>query len=98
MPEQGLDATEELEIPLIVSVWLQWRKPWRCRRGRVPHAASVRGDYGSACRFVRHLPPRIAHPCVRVDRDPIEEAQVDFGYAGLLRDPANDTLREAWGR
>ena len=65
---------------------------------QVPQAASVRGDYASACRFVRHLPPRIAHACVRVDRDPIEETQVHFGYAGLLRDPANDTLREAWGR
>ena len=25
-----------------------------------------------------------------------EEAQVDFGYAGLLRDLQSETLREAW--
>jgi transposase len=53
------------------------------------------GSYGSVYRYVRHLKPRTPDACVRVERDPGDEAQVDFGYAGL-RDPASDTLRKAW--
>ena len=54
------------------------------------------GSYGSVYRFVRHLEPRTPDACVRVEREPAEEAQVDFGCAGLLRDPESDTLRKAW--
>ena len=54
------------------------------------------GSYGSVYRFVRHLEPRTPDACVRVETGPAEEAQVDFGYAGLLHDPDTDTLRKAW--
>lgn len=54
------------------------------------------GSYGAVYRFVRHLEPRTPDACVRVERDPGDEAQVDFGYAGLLHDPASDTVRKAW--
>jgi len=54
------------------------------------------GSYGAVYRFVRHLEPRTPDAYVRVERDPGEEGQVDFGYAGLLRDPVSDTLRNAW--
>jgi transposase len=54
------------------------------------------GSYGSVYRFVRHLEPRTPEAYVRVETGPAEEAQVDFGYAGLLRDPDADTLRKAW--
>jgi transposase len=54
------------------------------------------GSYGSVYRFVRHLEPRTPDAYVRVETGPAEEAQVDFGYAGLLRDPDADTLRKAW--
>ena len=54
------------------------------------------GSYGSVYRFVRHLEPRTPEAYVRVETGPAEEAQVDFGYAGLLHDPASDTLRKAW--
>jgi transposase len=33
---------------------------------------------------------------MRVERDPGEEAQVDFGYAGRMLDPATGQLRKAW--
>jgi hypothetical protein len=33
---------------------------------------------------------------MRVERDPGSEAQVDFGYAGRLRDPVTGLLRKAW--
>jgi transposase len=54
------------------------------------------GSYGSVYRFVRHLEPRTPDACVRVEREPGDEAQVDFGYAGLLHDPATATVRKAW--
>ena len=56
------------------------------------------GSYGSVYRFVRHLEPRTPEAYVRVETGPAEEAQVDFGYAGLLRDPDTETLRKAWPR
>jgi len=37
------------------------------------------GSYGAVYRFVRRLEPRTPDACVRVERDPGEEAQVDFG-------------------
>ena len=46
------------------------------------------GSYGSVYRFVRHLEPRTPEAFVRVETGPAEEAQVDFGYAGPLRDPS----------
>ena len=40
----------------------------------------------------------MTHPevFVRVECKPGEEAQVDFGFAGLLRDPETGELRRAW--
>ncbi len=61
---------------------------------REQHA--VGGSYGSVYRFVRRLEPRTPDAYVRVETGPAEEAHVDVGYAGLLRDPASDTLRKAW--
>lgn len=54
------------------------------------------GAYASVYRFVRSIKP--AHPktTVRVERKPGEEAQVDFGYAGLMLDPASGKLRKSW--
>jgi len=44
------------------------------------------GSYGSVQRFVHRLEPRRVTATVRVERTPGEEGQVDFGYAGYLRD------------
>lgn len=54
------------------------------------------GSYGAVYRFVRHLEPRTPEAYVRVERDPGDEAQVDFGYAGQLFDPVSEALRKAW--
>lgn len=55
-----------------------------------------RGSYSSVRRFVRRLEPHVPEVYVRVECKPGEEAQVDFGYAGLLIDPATGELRRAW--
>ncbi len=54
------------------------------------------GKYLSVWRFVRHLSVTCPDVTVRVEVEPGAEAQVDFGYAGLIFDPATQTLRRAW--
>jgi transposase len=55
-----------------------------------------RGSYSSVRRFVREIEPRPPDATVRVERQPGEEAQVDFGYAGRLIDSLTGELRKAW--
>jgi transposase len=54
------------------------------------------GSYSSVRRFVRHLEPATPDVTVRVETQPGEEAQVDFGYAGRLIDPETGKLRKSW--
>ena len=54
------------------------------------------GGYGSVYRFVRRLEPRTPEAFVRVETDPGDEAQVDFGYAGVMHDPRSGVRRKAW--
>lgn len=55
------------------------------------------GSYASVWRFVRSIQPKEKHRItVRVETKPGEEAQVDFGYAGRMIDPATGKLRKAW--
>lgn len=54
------------------------------------------GSYSSVRRFVSGLEGRQPEVMVRVECKPGEEAQADFGYAGLLIDPATNQLRRAW--
>jgi len=55
-----------------------------------------RGSYSSLYRFVVHLEDRTPEGYCRVETLPGEEAQVDFGYAGLMKDPATSRMRKAW--
>ena len=54
------------------------------------------GTYAAVYRFVRKLRPKQPRTTVRVERKPGEEGQVDFGYAGSLRDPETGQRRRAW--
>lgn len=54
------------------------------------------GGQSSVYRFLHQLEPLRPTATVRVEREPGSEAQVDFGYAGLLLDPASGALRKAW--
>src|SRR5579883_782083 len=44
-------------------------------------------SYSAVWRLVQHLEPKTPEAFVRVEVPPGSEAQVDFGYAGLARDP-----------
>lgn len=55
-----------------------------------------RGGLSSVYRFLHQFEPPAPAATVRIERDPGSEAQVDFGYAGLLQDPTSGALRRAW--
>jgi transposase len=63
---------------------------------RLREEKGFKGSYAAIWRFVRALEPPTPEAFVRIETPPGEEAQVDFGYAGFLRDPATDTPRKAW--
>jgi transposase len=54
------------------------------------------GSYDAVWRFVKRLEPPTAEATVRVEVVPGAEAQVDFGYAGMMKDPTTDKLRKTW--
>jgi len=54
------------------------------------------GSYSSVRRLVHGLERTQPEVFVRIECRPGEEAQVDFGYAGLLLDPQTQQLRRAW--
>ncbi|MDD4197461.1 MAG: IS21 family transposase [Syntrophorhabdaceae bacterium] len=53
--------------------------------------------YTTVKRYVRKEFPRTSpHVTVRIETPPGDEAQVDFGYAGLMYDPVMQKKRKAW--
>lgn len=54
------------------------------------------GSYASVLRFVRRLDPMRPEAFVRVETPAGQEAQVDFGYAGLMVDSRSGMQRRAW--
>ena len=54
------------------------------------------GSYSSVRRYVRKIETKQPEVMVRVECKPGEEAQVDFGYAGVMLDPATHQRRRAW--
>lgn len=54
------------------------------------------GSYAAVYRYVRKLEPVTPDVTVRVECKPGEEAQVDFGYAGRMVDPATGQVRRSW--
>lgn len=53
------------------------------------------GSYSAVLRLVRKIDPKTLEAVVRIETEPGEEAQVDFGYVGYMRD-AEGNLRKTW--
>jgi transposase len=53
-------------------------------------------SYSAVWRLVHRLEPTAPEVVVRVETRPGEEAQVDFGFAGRVVDPATGKPRKAW--
>lgn len=59
-----------------------------------PHHFS--GGYAAVYRYIRkHFRP-VLEACIRIETQPGEEGQVDFGFAGLMWDPVSKRLRRGW--
>ncbi len=53
--------------------------------------------YTTVKRYVRkEFPRQPPHTAVRIETPPGDEAQVDFGYAGLMCDPVKQKKRKSW--
>lgn len=63
---------------------------------RLREVHQFKGSYSSVRRFVRSFEPLTPEACVRIETPPGEEAQVDFGYVGKMRDPVTGKFRKAW--
>lgn len=55
-----------------------------------------KGSYTAVWRFVSQLEAATPNVTVRIEVKPGDEAQVDFGYVGLLLDLATGQRRKAW--
>ncbi len=62
------------------------------------HERGYTGSYAAVYRLARQIQPAKKHQktVTRVERQPGEEAQVDFGYAGRMIDPETGQLRKTW--
>jgi transposase len=54
------------------------------------------GSYSSVKRFLRQLAPSIGRATLRIEVEPGDEAQVDFGTAGQFLDRDLGRIRRAW--
>jgi transposase len=54
------------------------------------------GSYSSIRRFLANKHRANPEVWVRVETGPGEEVQIDFGYAGMMKDPATQQMRKAW--
>lgn len=54
------------------------------------------GSYSAVYRFIRRERPNRPDVTVRVECQPGEEAQVDFGYAGYMLEPETGKRRKSW--
>jgi len=78
--EQLLDQGVEL-----TAIWQRLRENYQ-----------YQGSYSAVRRFVQRLRPSQPEAFVRVQTEPGEELQVDFGNAGQLFDPVSGRLRSAY--
>lgn len=65
-------------------------------RLRLQEQVGYTGSLSAIYRFLHRVDPPPLDVAMRVERDPGSEAQVDFGYAGRMFDPATGQLRKAW--
>ena len=63
---------------------------------RLQENYSYQGSYSSVRRFVNRIRPKEAEAVCRIETSPGEEAQVDFGSAGLQWDGKAGKRRKTW--
>jgi len=91
-PPQNQSSVEAYREQVLA--WRQNGTPMSAIYNRLQEQG-YRGSYSAVRRFVRQVEPLEPDITVRVERQPGEEAQVDFGYAGYLLDEQGQR-RKAW--
>jgi transposase len=82
------------EIAALLATPLQIKVAWQRFRAAHPDVAV---SYTALRRFVRrHVTEAPRRACVRLEVGPGEEAQVDFGYVGLVPRAAGEPPRKTW--
>lgn len=81
---------------VLVEGWLSQGVEMRAMHQRLLERHGYLGSYGSVCRFVRRLRPLHKPAVIRLETPPGQQAQVDFGGVGKLRDAQTDKERQAY--
>ena len=63
---------------------------------RIRDNYGFKGSYDSVRRYINNIREKEPDKYIRIETAPGEEAQVDFGYGGLMFDPVEKRLRKAW--
>ena len=93
-PPQNLSSLENYREQ--IEKWVKANVEIAAMRQRLMERGYT-GSYASVWRFVSKLKGcQQEEVTVRVETKPGEEAQVDFGYAGRMIDPASGKLRKTW--
>jgi transposase len=98
MPETLPPLTESTVEPYreLIIHWRQRGLEAQAILQRLQDDHEFQGSYSAVWRFIRQLEPQLPEATVRIEVKPGEEAQVDFGYAGMMLDPALGKKRRCW--
>ena len=80
----------------IVRNWLDDEVEMQAIYQRLQENYEYQGSYSSVRRFVNRIRPNEPEAVCRIETRPGEEAQVDFGYAGLQWDGKAGKRRKTW--
>ena len=80
----------------LVEVWLTDGVERRAIHRLLTQEHGFTGSYSAVRRFAAACRPSLPEACVRVETEPGEEAQIDFGTVGRLLDPATGAPRIAY--
>lgn len=81
---------------VLVKAWLDQNVEATAMWQRLRDEHGFTGSYSAVLRYVQRLRPAPVEPFCRIETAPGEEAQVDFGYAGLVWDAAAGRMRKVW--
>ena len=101
--QASLPATPPPQRPSAVEPYRGLVERWRAQGlecqaiwQRLQREHGFKGSYAALWRFVNRLEKATPEVTVRIEVKPGDEAQVDFGYVGLLLDPATGRRRKTW--
>ncbi|RJP18627.1 MAG: transposase [Candidatus Omnitrophota bacterium] len=93
-PRQMRSTVEPYET--IVRKWLQDEVEMQAIWQRLSEDHGYSGSYSSVRRYIHRIQPTEPEATCRIETAPGEEAQVDFGSAGLQWDSRTGKRRKAW--